>query len=67
MSPYVIEPTEEINDSEMDMKKWMKEIEEAEELMTNVETKADALQSKIDALLEEVTPHDILEDKNKKN
>ncbi|CAO3691495.1 unnamed protein product [Rhizopus stolonifer] len=55
MSPFVVNPTEEFNNSDLDMKTWLKEIEGAENLMTEVETKADVLQTKIDALLEEVS------------
>ncbi|KAG1441298.1 hypothetical protein G6F56_011547 [Rhizopus delemar] len=55
MSPFVVNPTEEFSDSDLDMQTWLKEIEGAENLMTEVETKADVLQTKIDALLEEVS------------
>lgn len=41
-------------DSDFDLQKWLKEIEGAENLMSEVEAKADSLQAKVDALLLEV-------------
>lgn len=56
MSPSITSPSEEFTtDQDLDLQKWLKEIEGAENLMTEVETKADLLQVKIDALLQEVT------------
>lgn len=51
MSPSIVnKPT----DTDFDLQKWLKEIEGAENLMNEVETKADNLQAKVDALLLEV-------------
>lgn len=57
MSPSINNTSEEllIPDSDLDLQTWLKEIEGAENLMTEVESKADLLQTKIDALLKEVT------------
>ncbi|CEG77868.1 hypothetical protein RMATCC62417_12550 [Rhizopus microsporus] len=57
MSPSINNTSEEllIPDSDLDLQTWLKEIEGAEDLMTEVESKADLLQAKIDALLKEVT------------
>ncbi|ORE07738.1 hypothetical protein BCV72DRAFT_205012 [Rhizopus microsporus var. microsporus] len=57
MSPSINSTSEEllIPDSDLDLQTWLKEIEGAEGLMTEVESKADLLQAKIDALLKEVT------------
>ncbi|KAI8390340.1 hypothetical protein BD560DRAFT_380684 [Blakeslea trispora] len=43
------------SDADFDLQSWLKEIEGAESLMTEVETKADNLEAKVDALLREVT------------
>ncbi|CEI86176.1 hypothetical protein G6F70_001284 [Rhizopus microsporus] len=57
MSPSINNTSEELSipDSDLDLQTWLKEIEGAEDLMTEVESKADLLQAKIDALLKEVT------------
>lgn len=56
MSPSINNTSEEllIPDSDLDLQTWLKEIEGAEDLMTEVESKADLLQAKIDALLKEI-------------
>ena len=54
MSPSIIQSTEPTAESDFDLQKWLKEIEGAENLMNEVETKADNLQAKVDALLLEV-------------
>ncbi|KAI9007570.1 hypothetical protein CLU79DRAFT_687814, partial [Phycomyces nitens] len=40
---------------DIDLQKWLKEIQGAESLMSDVEAKADSLQVKVDALLAEMT------------
>ncbi|KAG1067487.1 hypothetical protein G6F42_026499 [Rhizopus arrhizus] len=54
MSPSIIKSGEVPTDSDFDLQKWLKEIEGAENLMSEVESKADTLQAKVDALLLEV-------------
>ncbi|GAA5805491.1 hypothetical protein EDC94DRAFT_603567 [Helicostylum pulchrum] len=54
MSPSILKSNEVSGDSDFDLQKWLKEIEGAENLMNQVETKADNLQAKVDALLLEV-------------
>lgn len=54
MSPSIIKSGEIPVDSDFDLQKWLKEIEGAENLMNEVEAKADTLQAKVDALLLEV-------------
>jgi hypothetical protein len=54
MSPTIVNSNEVPADSDFDLQKWLKEIEGAENLMTEVEAKADNLQAKVDALLLEV-------------
>lgn len=54
MSPSIIKSGEVPVDSDFDLQKWLKEIEGAENLMNEVEAKADTLQAKVDALLLEV-------------
>ncbi|CAO3620659.1 unnamed protein product [Mucor fragilis] len=54
MSPSIIKSGEVPADSDFDLQKWLKEIEGAENLMSEVEAKADTLQAKVDALLLEV-------------
>ncbi|KAF1804999.1 hypothetical protein V8B55DRAFT_1495276 [Mucor lusitanicus] len=54
MSPSIIKSGEIPADSDFDLQKWLKEIEGAENLMNEVEAKADTLQAKVDALLLEV-------------
>ncbi|GAN07132.1 carboxyl methyl esterase [Mucor ambiguus] len=54
MSPSIIKSGEIPTDSDFDLQKWLKEIEGAENLMSEVEAKADTLQAKVDALLLEV-------------
>lgn len=54
MSPSIIKSEEVPVDSDFDLQKWLKEIEGAENLMNEVEAKADTLQAKVDALLLEV-------------
>ncbi|GAA5813700.1 hypothetical protein MFLAVUS_007186 [Mucor flavus] len=54
MSPSILKTNEVSGDSDFDLQKWLKEIEGAENLMNQVETKADNLQAKVDALLLEV-------------
>lgn len=54
MSPSILKPNQLSADSDFDLQKWLKEIEGAESLMNEVETKADNLQAKVDALLLEV-------------
>jgi hypothetical protein len=54
MSPTIVNSNGMPADSDFDLQKWLKEIEGAENLMTEVEAKADTLQAKVDALLLEV-------------
>lgn len=54
MSPSILKADEVSTDSDFDLQKWLKEIEGAENLMNEVEAKADTLQAKVDALLLEV-------------
>jgi len=54
MSPSIIKSGEVPTDSDFYLQKWLKEIEGAENLMSEVESKADTLQAKVDALLLEV-------------
>lgn len=54
MSPSILKPNQVSTDADFDLQKWLKEIEGAEDLMNEVETKADNLQAKVDALLLEV-------------
>lgn len=57
MSPSILDnnKADEVSaDSDFDLQKWLKEIEGAENLMSEVEAKADSLQAKVDALLLEV-------------
>lgn len=54
MSPSITNENEIPNDPDFDLQKWLKEIEGAENLMNEVEAKADTLQAKVDALLFEV-------------
>ncbi|CEP11073.1 hypothetical protein [Parasitella parasitica] len=54
MSPSIITPEEVPIDSDFDLQKWLKEIEGAENLMSQVEEKVDTLHAKVDALLLEV-------------
>lgn len=57
MSPSILNnnKADEVSaDSDFDLQKWLKEIEGAENLMSEVEAKADSLQAKVDALLLEV-------------
>lgn len=55
MSPTIVNSNQlPATDADFDLQKWLKEIEGAENLMTEVETKADTLQAKVDALLLEV-------------
>ncbi|KAL9542055.1 hypothetical protein PS6_009993 [Mucor atramentarius] len=46
MSPSIIKSGEVPTDSDFDLQKWLKEIEGAENLMSEVESKADTLQAK---------------------
>ncbi|KAI8083350.1 uncharacterized protein B0P05DRAFT_536989 [Gilbertella persicaria] len=57
MSPSIVNNNNEQvpSDADFDLQSWLKEIEGAENLMTEVEAKADNLQAKVDALLKEVT------------
>ncbi|KAI7863321.1 hypothetical protein BDF14DRAFT_1734271 [Spinellus fusiger] len=41
--------------SERDLQQWLKEAEEAERMMDAIESKADGLQAKVDALLADMT------------
>ncbi|KAL0077181.1 hypothetical protein J3Q64DRAFT_1746162 [Phycomyces blakesleeanus] len=43
------------DETDVDLNKWLKEIQGAESLMSDVEAKADSLQVKVDALLAEMT------------
>ncbi|KAI8641298.1 hypothetical protein BD408DRAFT_346349 [Parasitella parasitica] len=54
MSPSIITSEEASIDSDFDLQNWLKDIEGAEDLMSQVEKKADNLQAKVDALLLEV-------------
>lgn len=54
MAPSILKPNQVSTDADFDLQKWLKEIEGAENLMNEVETKADNLQAKVDALLLEV-------------
>ncbi|KAI9360314.1 hypothetical protein BD770DRAFT_296783, partial [Pilaira anomala] len=55
MSPSIVNKPDQVpTDTDFDLQKWLKEIEGAENLMNEVETKADNLQAKVDALLLEV-------------
>jgi glutamate-1-semialdehyde aminotransferase len=54
MSPSITNANEVPNDPNFDLQKWLKEIEGAENLMNEVEAKADTLRAKVDALLLEV-------------
>ncbi|KAI7878726.1 uncharacterized protein EV154DRAFT_524944 [Mucor mucedo] len=54
MSPSILKTNQVSTDADFDLQKWLKEIEGAENLMNEVETKADNLQAKVDALLLEV-------------
>lgn len=54
MSPTIVASDEIPIQDDFDLQKWLKEIENAEDLMSEVEAKADNLQAKVDALLLEV-------------
>ncbi|ORY99378.1 hypothetical protein BCR43DRAFT_403768, partial [Syncephalastrum racemosum] len=45
---------EDLGDADRDLQKWLKEAENAESLMDEMEAKTDSLQAKVDALLAEV-------------
>lgn len=59
---------EELGDADCDWQKWLKEAENAESLMDEMEAKTDSLQAKVDALLAEVNQHNLpqLTDADKK-
>lgn len=63
MSPSIIQSNQPTTaDADFDLQTWLKEIEGAENLMSQVETKADNLQAKVDALLLEVAQPIVRED-----
>ncbi|KAI8970928.1 hypothetical protein BDB01DRAFT_706598, partial [Pilobolus umbonatus] len=52
--PGITNQNDLIKETDFDLSKWLKEMEDAEHLMDEVEAKADTLQSKVDELLLEV-------------
>ncbi|KAI8973341.1 hypothetical protein BDF20DRAFT_823253 [Mycotypha africana] len=54
MPSSAVDPKSNNTDTDFDLQGWLKEISDAENLMDEVEAKADVLQAKVQSLLQEL-------------